>query len=298
MKYTIKTVHGISENNYHGTTFEPLFGGTGQSIGASPSVWLTLVVVLMNTLDRLIPERMSFRSPDSAHRHDRLIDAFVDDTSLGFTDPGLITLETMIAKLNHVAQTWEKILFYSGGALNLSKCSWYTMYWDWKNGRPILRRINTEDPPLTLVTQQGNTTDPTTIKRLPPTKTSRILGFYLAPDQVLQTKADGFAIKLRSPRLTPRVIHTFHQTMYAPAMRYILPCLAIDEEELGTVQTKVVTSMLQKLGYSSTLPTEIRYGPAKLGGLGLIDLRTELGISTLKYMQDAIPTQILRQGNS
>ncbi|KAI2511593.1 hypothetical protein MHU86_2847 [Fragilaria crotonensis] len=293
MKYTVKTVHGISESNYHGSTFEPLFG-TGQGSGASPSVWLTLVVVLMNTLDRLIPERMSFQSPDSSQRHARLIDAFVDDTSLGFTDPGLITLETMIAKLNHIAQTWENILFYSGGALNLSKCSWYTMYWDWKKGRPILRRIEDEDQPLTLTTQ-GNTTDQTIIKRLPLSKASRILGVYLAPDgnfseqlTVLKTKADGFAIKLRSPKLTPRDIKTFHQTMYAPAMRYVLPCLAIDEEELGHVQTKVVKSMLQKLGYPSTLPTEIRYGPVELGGLGLIDLRTELGISTLTYMRNAI----------
>ncbi|KAI2505456.1 hypothetical protein MHU86_8979 [Fragilaria crotonensis] len=117
MKYTIKTVHGVSASNYHGTTFEPLFG-TGQGSGASPSVWLTLVVVLMNTLDRIIPERMSFQSPNSPERHDRLIDAFVDDTSLGFTDPGMITLETMIAKLNHIAQTWEKILFYSGGSIS------------------------------------------------------------------------------------------------------------------------------------------------------------------------------------
>ena len=201
VKYTVKTVHGISESNYHGTTFEPLIG-TGQGSRASPSVWLTLVVVLMNTLDQLIPERMSFQCPDSSQRHDRLIDAFVNDTSLGFMDPGLITLETMIAKLNHIAQTWENILFNSGGALNLSKCSWYTMYWDWKNGRPILRRNDTDNPTLTLVTQ-GNTTDPTTIKRLPLSKASRILGVYLAPDgnfseqlTVLKTKADGFAIKL------------------------------------------------------------------------------------------------------
>ena len=180
MKYTVKTIHGISENNYHGTTFEPLFG-TGQGSGASPSVWLTLVVVLMNTLDRIIPDRMTFRSPNSPQRHDRLIDAFVDDTSLGFTDPGMVTLETMIAKLNHIAQTWEKILFYSGGALNLSKCSWYTMFWDWKNGRPSLRPIDSTDPTLTLVTQ-GQTNESSTIKRLPLNKASRILGVYLAPD--------------------------------------------------------------------------------------------------------------------
>ena len=46
--------------------------------------------------------------------------------------------------------------------------------------------------------------------------------------------------------------------------------------------------MLQKLGYSSNLPTEIRNGPEELGGPGLFDLRAELGISTLKYMRDDI----------
>jgi hypothetical protein len=37
MKYTIKSIYGISEHNYHGTPFEPLFG-TGQGSGASPAV--------------------------------------------------------------------------------------------------------------------------------------------------------------------------------------------------------------------------------------------------------------------
>ena len=37
MKYTVKTIHGISDHNYQGTAFERLFG-TGQGSGASPSV--------------------------------------------------------------------------------------------------------------------------------------------------------------------------------------------------------------------------------------------------------------------
>ena len=208
MKYTIKTVHGISEDNYHGTPFEPLFG-TGQGSGASPAAWLTLVVILMNTLDRIIPERMNFQSPNSKTRHSQLIDAFVDDTSLGFTDPGIMTLDTMIAKLNKIDQTWEQLLFYSGGALNLKKCTWHVMYWDWKLGRPLLRPENTSDRILTLSTQ-GDISSTTPICRLPLTQASRILGVQLSPNGdfskhliVLKEKADSFAIRLRSPKLTP-----------------------------------------------------------------------------------------------
>ena len=56
MKYQVKMAHGISNDSYSGTTGEPLFG-TGQGSGASLAVWLTLVVVLMNTLDCITKER-------------------------------------------------------------------------------------------------------------------------------------------------------------------------------------------------------------------------------------------------
>ena len=46
MRYTVKTIYGISEQNYQGTVFESLFG-TGQGSGASPAVWLSLVVILL-----------------------------------------------------------------------------------------------------------------------------------------------------------------------------------------------------------------------------------------------------------
>lgn len=201
MKYTVTTVFGISEENYHGTIFEPLFG-TGQGSGASPAVWPTLVVILMHMLDRVIPSRMKFSSPDSPIKHSRLIDAFVDDTSLGFTDAGNLPLETMTT----LAQTWEKLLFYSGGTVNLPKCSWYIMYWDWKNGRPKIRPAQPQDDTVALTTQGNTTATPTPIRRTDTNKANRILGVYLSPDgdfkdqiQILKQKADQFATRLRSP---------------------------------------------------------------------------------------------------
>ena len=292
MQYTVKTIHGVSEDNYHGTPFEPLFG-TGQSSGASPAVWLSLVVILMNTLDRVIPSRMQFESPDSMITHSRLIDAFVDDISLGYTDAGFLTLETMIEKLSHIAQTWEQLLYYYGGALNLTKCSWYILFWDWKHGRPIIRPVSATDPSLLLTTQDQ--VHQTPIKRIDPITASQILGVHLSPLgdfseqlQVLKAKADQFSVRLRSPRISKQDIQTFHRTMYTPAMRYVLPSLAVDEEELATVQSSILSTMLNKLGFSSKTPTAIRHGPTEMGGHDLMDLRTEVGISQLKYLRDSI----------
>jgi hypothetical protein len=49
-------------------------------------------------------------------------------------------------------------------------------------------------------------------------------------------------IRLQSPRLQPADIITFMQTTYIPAMGYVLPCMAVDEEALQQVQTTLLSS--------------------------------------------------------
>jgi hypothetical protein len=171
------------------------------------------------------------------------------------------------------------------------------MYWDWKNGRPQLRPAEPLDGIVETTTQGNDTATPTPIRRTETNKANRILGVYLSPDgdfktqiQILKKKADQFATRLRSPRLSAQDIHLFHRTTYGPSMKYVLPALAIDEEELSTIQTKILAAILNKLGHNSKLPTEIRHGPIDRGGLYLLDLRTEVEISQLKYMRDAIYT--------
>ena len=45
MRYAIKHAYGVSEDEYQGTIFEPLFG-TDQGSGSSPAIWLGLVAIL------------------------------------------------------------------------------------------------------------------------------------------------------------------------------------------------------------------------------------------------------------
>ena len=292
MKYMVKTVYGISESNYEGTPFAPLFG-TGQGSGASPAVWLSLVVLLLHTFDRIVPHRMNFQPISEGRPHSRSSDAFVDDTSVGFTSSDESSYPDLISRLETVAQTWEKLLHLSGGKLNLKKCSFFVLRWEWNLGRPVLRKIIPTDPTIRLT--QGSSTDPHEIRRTSLDESTRMLGVLLNPmgdftDHLksLKLKADTFARRIRSPRLTETDVTIFHRSIYVPAMRYSLAAVAANEEELTAVQSQITRSILQKLHIRSTIPTALRYGPLELGGLALYDLRTELGIETLKFLRDSL----------
>lgn len=71
-------------------------------------------------------------------------------------------------------------------------------------------------------------------------------------------------------------------------MGYVLPCIAADEEMLMPVQSKFLSAVMKKLGLSSKTPTSLRHGPIDMGGLGIHDLRTEIGIAQLKLIRNAI----------
>jgi hypothetical protein len=241
MQYSVKTIYGISDNTYRGTLFEPLFG-TGQRSGASPSVWLSLVIVLLNRLDRLAPERFSFQSPDGSWSYTQLEDAFVNETSLGFSDSDS-DLAHLVTRLQSIAQTWEHLLSLLGGALNLKKFSWYVMYWEWKAGQPRLCPIHPDDPPVILVDSKQSTAS--TIRRMDIAQSSRILGVHLSPSgcfsdqiRICKAKADNNSLKLHSSKLTATDIRVFHRSIYSPAMRYPLAAMWFDEESLHLIQTK------------------------------------------------------------
>jgi hypothetical protein len=68
----------------------------------------------------------------------------VDDTSNGCNDAHLeepMLYAELIAMAQACAQIWEQLLFSSGGALELKKCFWYLIYWQWVNGHPKMMTI-------------------------------------------------------------------------------------------------------------------------------------------------------------
>ena len=69
------------------------------------------------------------------------------------------------------------------------------------------------------------------------------MGDFSEHIQVLKTKADTYAGYLRSPRLTTNDIRVFHRVIYFPAMRYSLPALAVNEDELAIIQSRIIPTI-------------------------------------------------------
>jgi hypothetical protein len=80
------------------------FYGTHQGSGALPAVWLSLVFIFLQTLDRFIQDGINFQYLCADIVHHRLVDAFVDNTSLGFTSSSDETQldDLMLHKLGNI----------------------------------------------------------------------------------------------------------------------------------------------------------------------------------------------------
>jgi hypothetical protein len=80
------------------------------------------------------------------------------------------------------AQRWERLLFATGGALNLNKCFWYGVEWTFTStGAPQMISSTTDGPQISL--SSGSSLDnPETIQRISTSTGQCTLGIHLAPN--------------------------------------------------------------------------------------------------------------------
>jgi len=178
----VKTAHGISETFYKAMKDLILFG-MGQGSGPSPAVWLSLVVCLLAGLSAIALWSMTFADPWEDIFDERNVDSYVDDTAVGVNDAmdeDPSSIDDIVAALQDTSQKWERLLYSSGGALELQKCFWYLVYWEWEDGRPHM--IPSISSPAQLALTSGHSPTYTLIPRKEPWEAMQMLGTWPAPN--------------------------------------------------------------------------------------------------------------------
>jgi hypothetical protein len=151
MQYKVKTAFGISKDYYTGTLEKPLFG-TGQGSGASSAVWLTPVVVLMNTLDRLRANALDSSSLSSFSwciitlPYSMLLSMIPLSSSMITTTR--MAPDEMIKQTAEHRSNLGKTSRTQVELLNLKKCSWSHIYSEWKRVDRVLRPRSPGDPTI------------------------------------------------------------------------------------------------------------------------------------------------------
>jgi ribonuclease HI/exonuclease III len=296
MVHSIKTRHGTLRP-YSGTDDEPL-EGSGQGSGASPAIWLLYSMTLLNAFRKFSPG-MQVACPFETLLVTILAVFYVDDGMPGVNDAMAdvaTPLPILLQQAEESTQAWEKLLFASGGALELSKCFAYVLYWDLSNGQHRLIRpdeIDDCDPegdhfrgPVGLT--YGNSAARNLLETEDPWVGRRTLGVRIAPAgtwtaeyQYRRNQARELAMLVAGSSMSRDTARVGYFMMVCPKLEYPLAVTQFTQKQCDSITSPVLRACLSKMGYNCNMPKEVIYGPAELFGVGCHDYYVEQGVRQL-----------------
>jgi hypothetical protein len=198
----------------------------------------------------------------------------IDDPSLTMVDNIRLHELQVVDDLQKLAQHYERLLWFTGGALNILKCLWVLISWIWKNGRAKPATI--KDAPATLKLTSGRNSISQEVPRLEPLTLYRTLGVYITGDgtttkakELLRGHSTTFAGKIGPAMINPVTAFNASQMYLSPELGYPLPVSSFTFKECVYIQAPALMVTLPKLKINRNSSRAIAHGPNRYGGLQL-----------------------------
>jgi hypothetical protein len=285
IRYYIKHKLGISTTPHSHKNPKPIYG-VGQGSTDAPARWGFLCDPLLELYKELASDAV-ITSPLSSKSTNNKIAGFVDDTTT-LTIKHYTVMLFIIILLQRDAQIWERLLFTSGGKLEIPKCIFAIFDWNFDSwGRPVLSSTSSNH----LHLQSSETKQHAIIPQMSTTKAYKYVGIQLALDgnmeaQIhdLQKKCQSMSTVLSQTYFNAREADLGFTTVFTPSVKYALPVTSIPQHRLQTIQKPTINSVLPRLGYNTHMPRSVVFGTKSRGGIGLLNLPTEQGTSQIQLL--------------
>lgn len=288
--YSLITANGVSTRTYRHSATAPLYG-TGQGAGNSPGIWLLISSTLFDTYDRE-SNGAKFVSQDGTVTMQMGLCGFVDDTNAvvnTFQRQHDTPSPEIRNRLQEDAQRWTELLYISGGKLELTKCSYHALQFQFKSDGTPVPTLNPAHPPIRLI-------DPTTssevyVPCLQSTTAHKILGHWKAPcdprqrkqmEEIL-TKSKQQAILIATSPLTRQGARLAYNGIYVSSLRYVLPQCWFSPIDLASGEKKSMPMIISKCGLAKTTPHALLYAPNDLAGAGFLHWTTIQGEGQVRH---------------
>jgi len=278
-EYRLLTAKGISDNHYSHTSSFPIYG-SGQGSGNSPVLWLLISATLFD-IHHQLAEGATFSTPDGTITTKISISGFVDDTNTSLNNwqpQHQQTLPELLKQLQSDAQCWNDLLYTSGGKLELTKCSFHSLEFEFNSdGTP---RVHIAPPPPILL-QDSVTQDMIEIPSLSVLHPHKTLGHWKAPSgrsttqlQKLQQKAKTLSILIASSPISRHGAKLAYAAKYIAALGYVLPQCHFSHLQLRKAERASISTIISKCGFSSRSPHAVIFTPTYMGGSGFVHWHT------------------------
>ncbi|OEU08199.1 hypothetical protein FRACYDRAFT_249987 [Fragilariopsis cylindrus CCMP1102] len=277
-EFKLKSSTKVSETTYKHCIKFPIHG-TGQGSSNSPTIWCFISSVLFQCHN----ERafgMLFKSPegDMVVRFNMV--GFVDDSTCITGGNPNDTLQELLQKMKDDAQLWHDLLWCSGGKLELSKCGYHVIYYDFDDsGIPRMRHS-----PGDSITLQNEHEEPIPIKSKNIYQTRVNLGHAKSPGDSCNTEFKrtmkkaitiGNAIAQCGGSRSENMM--LYKAVWKPAIEYTLPQSFLTEKQLKKIEKASMPKVYAKCGFNRNTSRAVLAGPIELGGGGFTPLYVTAG---------------------
>jgi hypothetical protein len=284
IQYYAKHRLGIAENPNSHSDSSP-FLGSGQGAADSPARWGFISDALIRAFKK-VSHPAIIQSPISEVSFNQQLQAFVDDTRTLLINPSSSTPNLYTKLLSMICQDsqgWERLLYTAAGKLELPKCKFGLIRWQYDSQGTALLCPSTGEP---LRLEDSETHRSVDVPQLDPAEAYKYLGIHVALDgnmvalqKALQEKCQQFLYIFSQSHLSQTNMQLCYRTVFSPSVKYVLPATSLDPDFLDKVQRPIIALVLSKLGFNQHMPREVVLAPLHFGGLGLIDLIVEQGIA-------------------
>jgi hypothetical protein len=298
-RFRLKTATGISELTYQHSNEFPIHG-TGQGSGNSPCIWLFISSTLFDIhLKR--SQGMKYVSPDGKDTVHMSMVGFVDDSTGScndFTPNSQIPVDTLLQRMETDAQVWNNLLYCSGGKLELPKCSFHVLSFEFAPDGSPKPTINRYDDKIHILDSETSTPIPIHSKRsFDPHKT---LGHQKSPKTSAKVnlketvqKANNLAFLIALSPISREGAYLAYNTVFIPTVKYTLPQSFFPKKLLEHSQAKSLSQIVAKCGYNRRTARALLFAPRRYAGAGFIPWHLLQGEGQIQHIVKHLRTNSL-----
>ena len=195
----------------------------------------------------------AYQSPDRKLEVEVKAIGFVDDvwTSVNAFGNNRLTLDQLMSMATCDSQIWHDILHASNQALELPKCGYHAIIFEFKpTGEPVM--VENPECTITLSNSKGH---PFNIQQWATTTATKYLGVHKAPahqDQQyksLKKKCDDLGRVIQCSHLSRTKTQCFYWAICRLSANYMLPTTYFTKAQLHKIQAQAHRAMVGRSGY-------------------------------------------------